>query len=82
MIDHVALVRKIKDELTALRPVQVKQNDTLVFELLPLQFDEVRKAYHFVCAINLGKSLQYDLAFADGVKHSLIIDATALQGGI
>lgn len=82
MIDHVALVRKIKDELTALRPVQVKQNDTLIFELLPLQFDEVRKAYHFVCAINLGKSLQYDLIFADGGKHSLIIDATSLQGVI
>lgn len=82
MIDHVALVRKIKSELTALRAVQVKQNNTLIFELLPLQFDEVRQAYHFVCTVNLGKALQYDLTFLDGEKHRLVIDATTLQGVI
>lgn len=80
MIDHVGLVKKIHDELTALRAVQIKQNDKLIFELLPLQFDEMRKAYHFTCAIKLGQVMQYDLTFSNGEKHSLSIDATALEG--
>lgn len=80
MIDHVALVRKIDSELTAFRPVQVKHGDRVIFELMPLQFDEVRKAYHFTCAIILGQVMQYDLTFENGEKHSLTIDATALEG--
>ena len=82
MIDHVALVRKIKDELTALRPVQVMQGERRIFEILPLQFDETRQAYHFTCAVVLGSVIQYELTFADGEKHSLTIDASALQGVI
>lgn len=82
MIDHVALVRKIQAELTALRPVQIKQNDKLIFEFLPLQYDEVRKAYHFVCTLILANSIEYQLTFADGEAHNLAIDANALQGAI
>lgn len=82
MIDHVALVRKIHEELTAFRPVQIKQNDKLIFELLPLQFDEMRKAYHFVCTLILGRGVDYDLTFENGETHRLTIDATALQGVI
>lgn len=82
MIDHVALVRKIQAELTALRPVQIKQNDKLIFEFLPLQYDEVRKAYHFVCTLILANSIEYQLTFADGEAHNLVIDANALQGAI
>ena len=82
MIDQVALVRKIKDELTALRPVQVMQGERRIFEILPLQFDETRQAYHFTCAVVLGSVMQYDLTFTDGEKHSLTIDASALQGEI
>lgn len=82
MIDHAALVRKIDSELTAFKPVQVKQDDRVIFELMPLQFDEVRKAYHFSCAVVLGQAMQYDLSFEDGETHSLTLDAIALQGAI
>ena len=82
MIDHVALVRKIKDELTALRPVQIKQGNKLIFEFLPLQYDEVRKAYHFVCTLILSNTVEYQLTFTDGEVHNLVIDATAVQGVI
>ncbi len=79
MIDHAGLVKRIADELMSLNPVQVKQAERVIFEILPLQYDEVRKSYHFVCPVILGKSMQYDLTFANEV-HSLTLDATALQG--
>lgn len=79
MIDHIAVVREIAQELAALHQVQVKHNDRLIFEILPLQYDQVRKAYHFVCPVILGQSTRYDLNVGDQV-HSLTLDAVALQG--
>ena len=79
LIDHVDLVRKIHEELAAFRPVQVKQADKIIFEILPLQFDEVRQAYHFTCTVLLGSAVQYDLSFEDGENSSVTLDTTALQ---
>ena len=45
---------------------------------MPMHFDELRKAYHFICTLVLGQAVQYDLVFESGETHRLELDATGL----
>lgn len=79
MIDHVAVVDKIKNDLQALKAVVVEHNGKVVFEILPTLYDEVRKAYHFVLFVQFGAISTYNLKFQDGTAHELILNAEAVE---
>lgn len=79
MIDHVGLVSKITDTLAQNKAVQVLNNGQRVFEILPLHFDEVRKAYHFVFTIALGEVSDFTLQLEGGAFYPFTIDATGLE---
>lgn len=79
MIDHVAVVSKIKEDLQALKAVVVEYDGKRVFEILPTLYDEVRKAYHFVLFVQLGVTSNYTLKFENGTTHELIVNAEAVE---
>ncbi|MCO8088180.1 hypothetical protein [Acinetobacter indicus] len=78
VIDRPSMVSQIEGELSALRAVQVKDGEKIIFEIMPMHFDELRKAYHFICTLVLGQAVQYDLVFESGEIHRLELDATGL----
>lgn len=79
MIDHPTLVPKIRSELLNLHDVQLFRNDSAVFDLLPIHFDEVRKAYQMVIVADLGAVNEYQLKFIDQSMNTLVIDLTDVQ---
>lgn len=79
MIDHVNVVRLIKESLDESKAVRITHDNKTVFELLPTHYDEVRKAYHFAVMVSLGSSSDYSLIFTDDRAYTLTIDTTAVQ---
>lgn len=79
MIDDADVVGKIAEALNYRRAVKVMLGEKIAYEILPTNFDEVRKAYHFILSVQLGGIQEYTLMIADQFEYALTINTTALQ---
>lgn len=79
MTDSVNIVKKIEDSLLVPHFVRVANDGNPAFEILPLHYDEVRKAYHFVVKVSLGRQNDFRLEFEDGAEYPFSIDASEVE---
>ncbi|ELY6121689.1 TPA: hypothetical protein LUJ82_003220 [Acinetobacter baumannii] len=78
--DHNSLVDLIDKDLKANKPVKVQQGEIRSYDLLPGNFDSVRKMYNFVIMAYLGEVNTYQLSLSEGQAYSFAIDLTHLEG--
>lgn len=79
-IDHKNLVNSIKGDLALGQTVKVSMGDIHSFDIMPMNYDPVRKLYLVVVMATLGTTNQYSLSLLNGESYSFNLDLTQLQG--
>ena len=79
-IDHPSLVAKIKAQHLENTPVQIIQDETRSFEILPTSFDVEHKFYIAVLLTKLGNLNNYKLKISDHETYSFSLDLTNVEG--
>ncbi|OTG87893.1 hypothetical protein [Acinetobacter sp. ANC 3813] len=79
MTDHVSTVQKIESSLMAGQFVRVMSEGNIAFEVLPIHYDELRKAFHFVVKVSLSRQNNFSLNFEDGSEYPFSIDANEVE---
>ncbi|WP_151812433.1 hypothetical protein [Acinetobacter bereziniae] len=77
--DHIAVVEKIRSDLLSNKSVVMFLDGKPAFEVLPANYDEIRKAYLFVLFVQMNIISKYVLQFEDGTKYDLIINSEAVE---
>lgn len=78
LIDHPSLVPMIQAELKNLNKVQFWSGSKVIYDLMPLHYSEVLKAYHAILSINVGQQNHFELRLNNHV-YELKINAEGME---